>query len=155
MKKALLLIGCPEAPAQTPMTIYTAYKLRQIGYDVTISSNPAASKLIKVSDTEKNYIQKMVNIDSFIDNLEENDFDLLVGIIHKDAAVSFFVTYYHLLNTKSMAIIFQRDQDLVDDFVEQVKENTDAEIISAKAYHNPTPVRVKVDKALKQLEGEE
>ena len=54
-----------------------------------------------------------------------------------------------------MAIIFQRDQDLVDDFVEQVKENTDAEIISAKAYHNPTPVRVKVDKALKQLEGEE
>ena len=97
----------------------------------------------------------MVNIDSFIDNLEENDFDLLVGIIHKDAAVSFFVTYYHLLNTKSMAIIFQRDQDLVDDFVEQVKENTDAEIISAKAYHNPTPVRVKVDKALKQLEGEE
>jgi hypothetical protein len=154
MKKALLLIGCPEAPAQTPIAIYTTYKLRNLGYDVTISSNPAASKLIKVSDPEKNYIQNMVNIDSCIDNLEEKEYDLLIGIIHKDAAVSYFVTYYHLLNTKSMAIIFQRNQDEVDDFVEQVKENTDAETISAKAYHNPTPIKVRIDKALKQLEGE-
>lgn len=48
--KALILLGCPETPSQTPMSIYAAYKLAEKGYDVTIAANPAASKLVKVSD---------------------------------------------------------------------------------------------------------
>ena len=156
MKKALLLIGCPEAPAQTAITIYTSYRLKQAGYEVTISANPAASKLLKVSDPEKMYTDKMVNIDSFINKLDDVDFDLLVGIIHKDAAVQYYVTYYHMLNIESVAVIFQRDGGLVDDFINQVDESTDSDIIAARAYHNPTPLRVKIDKYIENLsEGDD
>ena len=35
--KALILLGCPETPSQTPMSIYAAYKLAEKGYDVTIA----------------------------------------------------------------------------------------------------------------------
>lgn len=41
--KALILLGCPETPSQTPMSIYASYKLSEKGYDVTIAANPAAS----------------------------------------------------------------------------------------------------------------
>ena len=79
-------------------------------------------------------------------------YDLLVGFVHKDAAVSYFVTFYHILNTKSLAIVFEKDANLLEKFVNDVQENTDANIISARAYHNPTPLRVKIDRAIKELE---
>ncbi len=52
MKKALILLGCPEAPSQTPLAIYTTYALKKVGYEVTIASTPSASKLLEVSDPE-------------------------------------------------------------------------------------------------------
>lgn len=48
--KALLLLGCPETPAQTPLAVYASYQLTEMGYDVTIAANPAATKLVRVSD---------------------------------------------------------------------------------------------------------
>lgn len=152
MKKALILLGCPESPSQTPLALYTTYALKKVGYEVTIASTPSASKLLEVSDPEQVYINKRVDIDSCLENLEENVYDLLVGFVHKDAAVSYFVTFYHILNTKSLAIVFEKDANLLEKFVNDVKENTDANIISARAYHNPTPLRVKIDHAIKELE---
>ena len=108
--------------------------------------------------------------------MEEGDYDLLLGLVHKDAAATFFVTYYHILQTKAIALIFSRDgaevEEFVDmvaaialifsrdgaeveEFVDMVASSTDAEIVAAKAYHNPTPIRVKLDKALKNFEIEE
>ena len=66
--------------------------------------------------------------------------------------VSYFVTFYHILNTKSIAIVFEKDPELLEKFLNDLKENTDATLISARAYHNPTPLRVKIDKAFKELE---
>jgi hypothetical protein len=152
MKKALILLGCPEAPSQTPLAIYTTYSLKKAGYEVTIASTPSASKLLEVSDPEQFYVNKRVDIESCLENLEENMYDLLVGFVHKDAAVSYFVTFYHILNTKSLAIVFEKDANLLEKFANDVQENTDANIISARAYHNPTPLRVKIDRAIKELE---
>ena len=42
--KALVLLGCPEAPSQTPIGLYASYKLGQMGYDVTVSSNPRSEE---------------------------------------------------------------------------------------------------------------
>ena len=151
MKNALILLGCPESPSQMPLALYTTYALKKVGYEVTIASTPSASKLLEVSIPEKVYINKRIDIDSCLENLEENVYDLLVGFVHKDAAVSYFVTFYHILNTKSLAIVFEKDADLLEKFVNDVKENTDADIISARAYHNPTPLRVKIDRAIKEL----
>ncbi len=152
MKKALILLGCPESPAQTPMALYASHRLKNVGYDVTVVSNPSAMRLLDVSDPEERYVQKKIDIESCIENLKEGDFDLLLGFVHKDAAVAYFVTFYHMLNTKSIALIFEKDSELLEDFENQVKENTEAQIVSARAYHNPTPIRVKLDKAINQLE---
>lgn len=152
MKKALILLGCPESPAQTPMALYASHQLTNAGYDVTVVSNPSAMRLIDVSDPEERYVQKKTDIESCLENLKEGDFDLLLGFVHKDAAVAYFVTFYHILNTKSMALIFEKDAALLEDFEKQVKENTEAQVVSARAYHNPTPIRVKLDKAINQLE---
>ena len=72
-------------------------------------------------------------------------------IIHKDAAVQYYVTYYHMMNTESVAVIFQKEETLVNDFINQVEESTDSNIIAARAYHNPTPLRVKIDKYIEKL----
>ena len=59
MKKALVLLGCPESPSQTPMAVYAANKLSELDYDVTVAANPAATKLVKVSDPKKVYVKSI------------------------------------------------------------------------------------------------
>ncbi|HEX7467895.1 MAG TPA: DUF1890 domain-containing protein [Methanobacterium sp.] len=152
MKKALILLGCPEAPSQTPMALYSTYKLTKIGYEVTIASTPSAMKLLEVSDPEGFYVKKKIDIESCLEDLEEGSFDLLLGFVHKDAAVSYFVTFYHILNTASMALVFEKDSEILEKMEKDLKESTDATVISARAYHNPTPLRVKFDRAIKGLE---
>lgn len=151
MKKALILLGCPESPSQTPMAVYVTYKLKEIGYDVTTASTPSAMKLLEVGDPEGHYIENKIDIDSCIDKLEKGSFDLLIGFIHKDAAVSYFVTFNSILDTTSIAIIFEKDVEKLEDFQNMVSESTNATIVSARAFHNPTPLRVRFDKALKKL----
>jgi hypothetical protein len=151
MKKALILLGCPEAPSQTPMAIYSAYKLTGMDYEVTIASTPSAMKLLEVSDPEEFYVKKKIDIESCLEVLEEGSFDLLLGFVHKDAAVSYFVTFYYVLNTTSLAIVFEKDSEIMEKMEMDLKENTDATVISARAYHNPTPLRVKFDRAIKEL----
>lgn len=153
MKKAIILLGCPESPSQTPMAVYATHKLTSMGYEVTVASTPSAKKLIEVSDPEHYYIKNKIDIESCLDGLNEGDYDLLLGFVAKDAAVSYFVTFYHILNTTSLALVFHRDPELLESFENSVKENTDAFIASAKAYHNPTPLRVRLDKALKKMES--
>ncbi len=151
MKKALILLGCPESPSQTPMAVYVTYKLKKMGYEVTTASTPSAMKLLEVGDPEGYYIENKIDIDSCINDLEAGTFDLLVGFIHKDAAVSYFVTFNSILNTTSVAIIFEKDPEKLEEFQNMVSESTNATIVSARAYHNPTPLRVRFDKAMKRL----
>ena len=123
-----------------------------MGYDVTVASTPSAAKLLEVSDAEEFYVQQKVDLEKCLEDLEEKDYDILVGFVHKDAAVSYFVTFYHILNARSFAIVFEKDADILEKFLSDLKENTDATLISARAYHNPTPLRVKIDRAFKELE---
>ena len=118
---------------------------------MTIAANPAASKLVKVSDPEKYYIQEMVDLDDCLANVQEGEYDLLLGFVHKDAAASYFVTFYQLLQTKSVALVFEKDSELLKEYTEIVSENTDAEVISVRAFHNPNPIKVNLDKVLKEL----
>jgi hypothetical protein len=152
MKKALILLGCPEAPAQTPMAVYATYKLTGLGYEVTVASTPSAMKLLEVTDPLKYYIKNKIDIESCLNNAAENSYDFLLGFVHKDAAVSYFVTFYHVLSIKSsMAVVFERDAELLKKFIEDLNESTETTIVSARAYHNPTPLKVKFDRAINQL----
>lgn len=87
--KALILLGCPETPVQTPMAVYVFNKLTKMGYDTTIAANPAASKLVKISDPEGLYNLNLIDLERTLGEINEGDYDLLVGFVHKDAAASF------------------------------------------------------------------
>ena len=151
--KALVLLGCPETPSQTPMSIYVFSKLTKMGYDVEIAANPAAKKLVKVSDPENLYNLNIVDLERKLGEIKEGDYDLLVGFVHKDAAASFFVTFDQILNTKSLALVFSRDFDEVEEFVNMIEESGSKAIITAvRAFHNPSPIKVKFDKAIKEFE---
>lgn len=151
MKKALILLGCPEVPSQTPMAVYASYKLSKLGYDVTIAANPAATKLVNVSDPENYYVHNMIDLDDCLNDIKKGDYDFLLGFVHKDAAASFFVTFYHILQTKSIALVFEKDADKLKEYVDIVEESTDAKIVAVRAFHNPSPLRVKLNKALEEL----
>ena len=69
MKKALLLLGCPESPSQTPLAIYAANKLDKMGFDVTLASTPSAMKLLPVLPDDYPH-QPLLDVD---------DIDVLVG----------------------------------------------------------------------------
>ena len=151
MKRALVLLGCPESPSQTPMAVYAANKLSELDYDVTVAANPAATKLVKVSDPKKVYVKSIVDLDRCLNDIKEGDYEWLVGFVHKDAAASFFITFYHLLQCESIALVFEKDMELLESYVDMVQENTDAKIVAVKAFHNPTPIRVRFDKVLEEL----
>jgi hypothetical protein len=151
MKKALILLGCPESPSQTPMTIYTAQKLSKIDYNVTVASTPSATKLLEVSDPDEYYVKNKTDIETCLDKLKQGQYDLLIGFIHKEAAASYFITFHHLLQCEAIALVFEKDSNLLEEFSNLVAENTDAKIVAVRAFHNPTPIRVKFDKALKEL----
>ena len=151
--KALILLGCPETPSQTPMAVYAFSKLTKLGYDVTIAANPAAAKLVKVSDPEGFYNLNIVDLERTLGEVSEGDYDLLVGFVHKDAAASFFVTFEQILQCKSLALVFSRDADEVAEFVNMIEESgSNAVITAVRAFHNPSPIKVKFDKAIKEFE---
>ena len=151
--KALVLLGCPETPSQTPMAIYVFNKLTQLGYDVTIAANPAASKLVRISDPEGFYNLNILDLERTLNDIQEGDYDLLVGFVHKDAAASFFVTFEQILQCKSLALVFSRDGDEIAEFVIMIEESgSNAVIAAVRAFHNPSPIKVKFDRAIKEFE---
>ena len=150
--QALILLGCPETPSQTPMAVYASNKLTKLGYDTTIAANPAAAKLVKVSDPEGYYDLNIVDLERTLGEVQAGDYDLLLGFVHKDAAAAFFVTFDQILDTKSIALVFERDLDLVGEFVNMIEESgSKAKICAVRAFHNPSPIKINFDKALKEL----
>ena len=151
--KALVLLGCPETPSQTPLAVYVFNKLTNLGYDTTIAANPAAKKLVKISDPEDYYHLNLVDLERLLGDINPGDFDLLVGFVHKDAAASFFVTFEQILQCKSLALVFSRDADEVAEFVSMIEESgSGASIAAVRAFHNPSPIKVKFDRAIKEME---
>ena len=151
--KALVLLGCPETPSQTPMAVYVFNKLTKMGYDTTIAANPAAKRLVTVSDPEDYYNLNIVDLERLLGEIKEGDYDLLVGFVHKDAAASFFVTFEQILQCRSLALVFSRDANEVEEFVNMIEESgSNAVITAVRAFHNPSPIKVRFDKAIKEFE---
>ncbi len=152
MKKVLIFLGCPESPIQVPLALYTSHRLKKKGYTIMVTANPATLRLLEVADPSESYVSDRLDLDSSLDSLSGEDYDLLVGFIHNDAAVAYFVTFESLLGIRSVAIVFERDAKILEELEKEVKENTNAHIIAARAHHNPTPLKIHLDKFLDELE---
>ena len=151
MKKALMVLGCPESPVQVPIAIYTSHILRKKGFSVTITANPAAIRLVQVADPEGVYTGELTDLDSCLNELSEGDYEFLVGFVPNDAAAAYLTTFAGILNTETLAVVFERDADTLEKLVDAVMEGTEAGIIAARAHHNPAPLRVRIDRFLEEI----
>ena len=138
-------MGCPEVPVQMSIAIYLAQKLRKSGYDVTVAGTDAAVKLLKVADFDSYYVQKTVDLDQLIPEIVERkiDFDLCFAFMHSDAGMTYGATFSAISKAKLYAVVFGKN-------AEELSKTIDypAEKIVAKATHNPTPLKNKIDKVI-------
>jgi len=144
-KKALLVMGCPEVPVQMSIAVYLAQKLRKAGYDVTVAGTDAAVKLLRVADFDSYYVQKTVDLDQIIPEIVEKkiDFDLCFAFMHSDAGMTYGATFSAISRAKLYAVVFGKN-------AEELAKTIDypAEKIVAKATHNPTPLKNKIDRVI-------
>ncbi len=135
------MMGCPELPVQTAAGLYIANKLNDEGFEVTIAGNKAAVSLLLNSDPQRHYIRKVMDLDRCIGALAEKkmDFDLCFVFIHSDSGISYLATVKSLSKAKTVAVIFGKDIEPL------IEASGNSVIIAAKAVHNPTPLRAKLD----------
>src|SRR5512143_2631929 len=83
---ALIVLGCPEAPAQQALAFHVIHNLRKRGAEVLIAGNPSVLNLLKVSDPEKHYITNTMVLEKCIAEVVEKkpDCDLCVVFAHND-----------------------------------------------------------------------
>ncbi|MCX9011617.1 MAG: DUF1890 domain-containing protein [Candidatus Methanoperedens sp.] len=138
---ALLMMGCPELPVQTAAALYIANRLNREGFEVIAAGNNAAISLLLNSDPDRHYVKKVLDLDRCIANLAEKkmEFDLCFVFIHSDSGISYLATVKSLSKAKTVAIIFGKE------IAPLIEASGDSIIMAAKAVHNPTPLRAKID----------
>ena len=145
-KKALLIMGCPKVPVQTPAVLYIAYKLKEEGYEPVVAGTPAADMIIKYSDPGRNYIKQLKNIDSEVANIadEGENYDLCFVFIHNDSGVAYAATMNEILDCEVIPVVFGKEFDNLVKLID-----FSSRIISAEAVHNPKPLINEIDRVMK------
>ncbi|MDO9550684.1 MAG: DUF1890 domain-containing protein [Methanoregula sp.] len=141
--KALLLLGCPEAPAQQAIALYLSHQLRTQGSDLLITGNPSVLNLLRVSDPEKHYIGQMIVLEKCIEEVVEKrrDANLCIVCAHNDAAIAYAATMHHLLpKSRLVVVIFGKDPEPLAASIDFPCEK-----IVEKAVHNPMQLKAKVN----------
>jgi hypothetical protein len=144
-QKALLLMGCPEVPVQTPIVLYILNKLKKDGIDGIIAGTNAALNILKFSDPERHYIKNMIDLDQCIEDIVEKrtDFDLCFVFVHNDAGISYAATMASISEAKLFVVLFGRDAQILAETID-----FDCKKIVAKAIHNPMPLARKIDEVI-------
>jgi len=140
---ALVVLGCPEVPAQQALALHLFHSLRNAGYSVHAAGNPAVLNLLKVSDPEKRYLPELQVLEKCIEEIvgKKRDCNLCIVFAHSDAGISYAATMRHILpESRIVVIIFGKDPEplaaLVDFPCEKIVE---------KAVHNPMQLRKKIN----------
>ena len=140
---ALLVLGCPEVPVQQALALHLSHHLRNKGFVVHATGNPAVLNLLRVSDPEKRYLPTMNVLEKCIQEIVEKkrNCELCIVFAHSDAGITYAATMRHLLPaSRLVVIIFGKDPEplaaLVDFPCEKIVE---------KAVHNPMQLRKKIN----------
>jgi hypothetical protein len=150
MTTALLLLGCPELPVQTSLTLYLLSGLRDAGVEVTVAGTNAALSLLTVADPKGHYHDhaELQELDACIAALAERrvDFDLCAVFVHSDTGLSYLGTVKGISKARLVAIIFGREPNAL---AEQI--NFACETLVAKAVHNPVPFKKRLDRLVEEV----
>jgi hypothetical protein len=146
--KVLLMMGCPEIPIQTSIALYLSHKLTKLGFDVTVAGTDAATRLLKVSDSDGYYAKKLVDLDKTLGDIIEKrtDFDICFAFMHSDAGMTYAATMSAISQAKLYSIIFGRHAEELAESIE-----FDTEKLVAKGVHNPLRLKNKVDKVVEGI----
>ncbi len=150
MKRALLLLGCPELPVQTSLALYLLSGLRDAGVEVAVAGTDAALSLLTVADPKGYYVDpaELHNLDACIESLAEQrrDFDLCVVFVHSDSGLSYLGTIQSIAKARLVAVIFGREADAL---AKQIPFA--CETLVAKAVHNPVPLQKRLDRLVEEV----
>jgi len=140
---ALIVLGCPEVPVQQALVLHISHQLRNHGFAVHATGNPAVLNLLKVSDPEKRYLPEMSILETCIGEIAEKrrDCGLCIVFAHSDAGISYAATMRHLLPASRLVlIIFGKDPETL-----AAAADFTCEKIVEKAVHNPMQLRKKIN----------
>jgi hypothetical protein len=146
--KVLLMMGCPEVPIQTSIALYLSHKLANSGLDVTVAGTDAATKLLKVSDSDGYYAKKLVDLDKTLEDIIEKrtDFDICFAFMHNDAGMTYAGTMSAISQAKLYSIVFGSHAEELAETIE-----FDCEKIVSKAVHNPIQLKNKLNKVVEEI----
>jgi len=121
MTEALILIGCPQIPVQSPLVLYIADYLRDAHLTPVVASNPSARQLIKVSDPKGHYVTGFCDLEKTIGDLSDGkvSYPLIVSLVHNDAGNTYTATVAALSPASTLVTIFfgEHAYDLAEDAV--------------------------------------
>ncbi|QSZ68362.1 DUF1890 domain-containing protein [Methanofollis aquaemaris] len=145
-KKGLIILGCPEAPAQVSLAVHLAYSLRRSGYLPVVAGNPSARHLLAMADPEHHYVGEMLDLDGCIEEIAagEHDYDLSFVLVHRESGVSYAGTMSVVSAGRVVAVVFGKEAETLASLID-----FDCETVVAPGGHNPLPLKKAIDRVMK------
>lgn len=143
-RTALLVLGCPQVPVQTSITLYLIHRLKKAGIAPIVAGNKAANTLLLIADPERHYLGEVMDLDravAMISN-KKRDFDRCFVFIHNDAGVSYAATMGAISKAKLYTLVYGEHYD---ELVKQI--DFPCTTMAAKAVHNPMPLKKVIEEA--------
>lgn len=136
------MLGCPQVPVQTSIALYLIYRLKKSAMVPVVAGNKAANTLLVVADPDRHYLGEVMDLDRAVAMITEKkrEFDRCFVFIHNDAGISYAATMGAISKAKVFALVYGEHYD---DLVKQI--DFPCTIISAKAVHNPLPLKKALD----------
>ncbi|MDR3101738.1 MAG: DUF1890 domain-containing protein [Methanocalculaceae archaeon] len=145
--EVLLLLGCPQIPVQSPIVLYVANLLNDLGKVPVVAANPSAKQLIAVSDPKKHYVKEFQDVDRTIADLADGKvgYPMIVSFIHNDAGLTYTTTAAALAPQAVLITVLFGEHAY--DIAEEIGFPT--EKIVAPVTHNTRPLLTKIDEMIK------
>jgi hypothetical protein len=149
--KVLLMMGCPEIPIQTSIALYLSHKLTNLGFDVTVAGTDAVIKLLTISDPDRHYVKKMIDLDKTLEDIIEKrtDFDICFAFMHNDSGMTYAATMSAISQARLYSVIFGRNAETLAEAIE-----FETEKVVTKDVHNPIRLKSKLDKVMEGMDKE-
>ncbi|MDV0443236.1 DUF1890 family protein [Methanorbis rubei] len=144
--EVLLLLGCPQIPVQSPIALYIADFINDLGKTLVLAANPSAKQLIAASDPKKYYIKEYRDVDRTISDLADGkvSYPLIISLIHNDAGLTYTATAAALAPKSVMITILFGEHAY--DLSQEIE--FPAEKVVAPVTHNTKPLLAKIDEVL-------
>ncbi|HJJ98764.1 MAG TPA: DUF1890 family protein [Methanocorpusculum sp.] len=145
--EVLLLLGCPQIPVQSPLVLYVADLLKDLGKIPVVAANPSAKQLVAVSDPKKHYVAEYRDVDRTVADLADGNvsYPLIISFIHNDAGLTYTATAAALAPESFLVTILfgEHAYDIAGEIA------FSAEKIVAPVTHNTRPLLAKIDEVMK------